>query len=265
MASDDRPFFQAPLKNLLSRSLLQKDSSIVVVCGGPTDKVILEELGFTNVTITNLDQRLEAGTFHPYSWEYQDAEALTFGDGTFDFGIVHQGLHHCRSPHRALLELYRVSRIGILGIEPRDSIWVRLLVKLGFGEDFELAAVVGNGFSAGGLRNSAIPNFVYRWSKREILKTLNSYSPWETPEVVFFNTLRINWERFSFLKSGFLKTAIRFGTPLLEGLSKFFPALGNRFGFLVLRPYLGKNLKPWIFIEDGKASLRKEWLTKRYR
>lgn len=265
MAAADRQFYQTLLKSLLSRSVLNKDSSIVVVCGGPTDKVILEELGFTNVTITNLDQRLDGEAFHPYSWAHQDAEALTFADGAFDFGIVHQGLHHCRSPHRALIELFRVSRLGVLGIEPRDSAWVRLLVKFGFGEDFELAAVVGNDFSAGGLRNSAVPNFVFRWSEREIMKVFNSYAPWETPEVVFFNTLRINWERYQFLRSGLLKTTIRFGAPLLECLARVFPALGNRFGFVVLRPGPGKNLKPWISFENGEVSPRKEWLARRYR
>ena len=39
-----------------------------------------------------------------------------FEDGAFDFVVVHQGLHHCHSPHRGLLEMYRVARRGGAGV-----------------------------------------------------------------------------------------------------------------------------------------------------
>jgi ubiquinone/menaquinone biosynthesis C-methylase UbiE len=52
--------------------------------------------------------------FAPFSWSFQDAEQLSFEDEAFDYVFVHAGLHHCASPHRALLEMYRVARRGIM-------------------------------------------------------------------------------------------------------------------------------------------------------
>ena len=48
----------------------------------------------------------------PYRWELADAEALPYEDDAFDWAVISAGLHHCRSPHAALLELYRVARRG---------------------------------------------------------------------------------------------------------------------------------------------------------
>ncbi len=75
----------------------------------------------------------------------QDVERLGFTDRAFDFVVVHQGLHHCHSPHRGLLEMYRVARRGVLAFEPRDTRLVRLGVRLGFGQEYEIAAVAENG------------------------------------------------------------------------------------------------------------------------
>jgi SAM-dependent methyltransferase len=68
--------------------------------------------------------------FAPFLWSFQDAERLTFAENEFDFCIVHSGLHHCYSPHRALLEMYRVARVGLLVFEPRDGALVRLGMRL---------------------------------------------------------------------------------------------------------------------------------------
>jgi ubiquinone/menaquinone biosynthesis C-methylase UbiE len=60
-----------------------------------------------------------------------DAERLTYGDGSFDVVIAHAGLHHCHSPHRALLEMYRVARKAAIAFESRDSRLIRTAVRLG--------------------------------------------------------------------------------------------------------------------------------------
>ena len=51
----------------------------------------------------------------------------------------------------------------------------RLACKLGFSEEYELSAIKKN--ISGGVDNTSIPNFVYRWTEREVLKLLNSYKP----------------------------------------------------------------------------------------
>jgi ubiquinone/menaquinone biosynthesis C-methylase UbiE len=82
----------------------------LVVCRGEFDRDTLLEEGYTAVTISNLDDRVRGDEFAPYAWSFQDAEALSFPDRSFDYCIVHAGLHHCASPHRALLEMYRAAR-----------------------------------------------------------------------------------------------------------------------------------------------------------
>ena len=116
-----------------------------MACGGQLDRDVLVGLGFSDVTITNLDRRLAANDFAPFRWAYQDLEQLTFDDAEFDFAIVHNGLHHCHSPHRGLLELYRVARQGVLVFEPRDTALVRLGVRLNLGQKYEVAAVSTTG------------------------------------------------------------------------------------------------------------------------
>ena len=81
-----------------------------------------------------------------------------------------------RKPHLAVLEMYRVSKIGTLIIEGNDSLLMRISGKLGMSEDFEVASV-DKANNLGGVEESGIPNYVYRWKEREIFKTLSSYDP----------------------------------------------------------------------------------------
>jgi len=48
--------------------------------------------------------------------------------------------------------MYRVAGRGVLAFEPRDTRLVRLGVRLGFGQEYEIAAVAGNGLRAALLR-----------------------------------------------------------------------------------------------------------------
>jgi ubiquinone/menaquinone biosynthesis C-methylase UbiE len=98
-------FYALTLTKLLNRGVLDRGHRILVVCGGRPDQEVLLGLGFQKVTISNLDERMTGNEFAPFEWSYQDAEALSCGDAQFDFCIVHNGLHHCYSPHRALLEM----------------------------------------------------------------------------------------------------------------------------------------------------------------
>lgn len=147
-------FYSETLRRLLNDGWMGLDSSVLVVCGAGYDRDVFHGLGFRRVTISNLDSRLasriDRSEFAPYPWSLQDVESLGFEDGAFDFVVVHQGLHHCHSPHRGLLEMYRVARVGVLAFEPRDTRLVRLGVKLGFGQEYEIAAVAGNGLRRAG-------------------------------------------------------------------------------------------------------------------
>lgn len=51
----------------------------------------------------------------------ENAEALSFGDGAFDWAVAKEALHHMQRPYLALYEMLRVSKKGILLIEPHNQ------------------------------------------------------------------------------------------------------------------------------------------------
>lgn len=81
-------------------------------------------LGFTpNVLATDiaedcLKMAKESG-FIP-NYKIENAEKLSFEDNTFDFALVKEAYHHFPRPSIALYEMLRVSKKGIVLIEPND-------------------------------------------------------------------------------------------------------------------------------------------------
>ena len=207
---------------------------------------MLRSLGFGYVTISNLDEGQKAG-IEPYMWRREDAENLSLADEGVDVAIVHAGLHHCRSPHRALLELYRVARVAAIAVESRDSVLMRLGVRMHAAADYELAAVAGQGLEAGGVANSSTPNFVYRWTEREIEKTLASYAPHVRHRVRYFHELELDYVRW-----GEHSTVRRLARPLGAAIARVLPSQANLFAFVIEKPCLPEDLQPWMRLDEGE-------------
>jgi SAM-dependent methyltransferase len=167
-------------------------ASILVVGGGQNDADVFSAAGFRNVTFTNLKPPAVV-TQGPFTTVAADAENLPFPDGTYDYTVAHAVLHHCRSPHRAMLELYRVAKQAAVAFEARDSAVMRFAERIGAGNPYEVSSVEANGGIAGGVRDKGVPNYVYRWTEREVEKTIASFAPHAHH--------RINW-------------AYGFGTPV---------------------------------------------------
>jgi SAM-dependent methyltransferase len=222
-------FYERVLGALLEQGLLERDLRILVVAGGEVDRAAFAALGFTDVTITNLS---EAGD------ERQDAEALGYPDDTFDVAVISAALHHCASPHRALLELYRVGRRGLVAFEARDSALMRLAQRLHVVDEYELTAVADNGFASGGVRNTQVPNFVYRWTEREVEKTIASAHPQRRHRFLYFRELELP---VSVLELGG-KSKWALAEKPLRLVTKAFPSQANLFAFAVFR----EGLQPWM-------------------
>jgi SAM-dependent methyltransferase len=230
---------------ILDKLEIKKSASIAVVCGGKYDANVLRTAGYQNVTISNIDeQQTDLG----FAWSYQDAENLTFLDESFDWVIVNAGLHHCTSPHRALLEMYRVCKEGVLLIEARDSLLMRSAVGLGLVPRYELEAVVIEGWKTGGVRNSAIPNFIYRWTEREVHKSIESAWPQFIHKYRYFYGLRFPSQRLSMTAFRPLNGPIKILVYLLQLIV---PKQGNKFGAAVIKT---GELKPWIDSSGTKMS-----------
>jgi SAM-dependent methyltransferase len=87
----------------------------------------------------------------------EDMERLSFADDAFDWSFVAAAIHHLPRPALGVYELLRVSRKGIVLIEPNDSWMTRLFVSLGLAQEYE-----------------DVGNYVYRWSRNEIVKLCRS-------------------------------------------------------------------------------------------
>lgn len=257
-------FYVDVITRLMRRGWMHPQDRVLVTCGGPIDRAALLSAGIKEAVISNVDERVAPAAFSPFEWSYQDAEHLTYEDRSFDIVVCHSGLHHCRSPHRALLEMYRVARKGLLVFEPRDGWLVRLGTKLGFGQEYEVAAVVANESTWGGVANSAIPNYVYRWSRREVEKTISSYAPEVTHEIAFFNALRIPEGALALQKKK-LRLAMAKGMLLIAKAVQYFPPLANNIAFFVRKPAPTEHLQPWLRNGAAGVGLNRDWISSRFK
>jgi SAM-dependent methyltransferase len=230
----------------------EENSTILVVCGTGDDAQVLRALGYANVTVTNLDSRRADG-IAPYAWEMQDAEALSYPDASFDWVIEASGLHHCASPHKALIEMYRVCRKGLLAMEARDSLVMKVAIALGLVPQFEQIGVATCGYETGGIRDTPTPNYILRWTEKDVHKVLESAYPAHLHEVRFYYGLRVpNYRLVMF--SPFKRAAASGLSGMLTLFNFAFPKQGNRFAWAALKT--GK-LKPWM--EPDGVHLRRDF------
>jgi len=260
-------FYEDVLGRFIRQGMIYpEDHSVLVVAGGELDRKAFLRHGFKRVTISNLDSRMTGTEYAPYAWSFQDAEDLKFADASFDFCVVHNGLHHCVSPHRALLEMLRVSRQGALLFEPYDNLVTRLGTRFGIGQQFEHAAVFYNDCSYGGVRNTMVPNYVYRFTRREILKAVECGEPYGPHRFFFTHQMRLPLHQLRGRRNRLVLLAAVGAWPFLKFFTFFIPSLANCFAALVLKPDLPRELYPWLKMKsDMTFEANQEWMATRYR
>ncbi len=157
--------------NQVNKYIRDKNAKILVLGAGALDKKVFEALEFKNVTYSNIESTTESDLN-----VFENLHDIQINDSKFDYCVAHACIHHSSKPHSAILELYRVSTKGALIIEARDSFISKIACKFKFSEEYELSAVKKN-ITTGGVDNTDIPNYVFRWTEREISKLLKSYKP----------------------------------------------------------------------------------------
>lgn len=252
-------FYYETIRRLLDDGWLVRDDDVLVVAGDHTDREVLLAAGLRSVTISNLDDMLAGDEFEPYVFSRQNAERLDLPDRSVDVAIVHQGLHHCRSPHRGLLELYRVARRGVVVFEPQETLLTRAGVRFGIGQQYEFAAVADHDLRHGGVENSDIPNFVYRWTRREARKTLASFDPTGAPRVRFFYDLRVPDEAASRIRSRPARVLGRVALPAVRTFLSAFPSQANAIAIVADRLDPRVDAHPWLSVGTDGVRSRAEW------
>lgn len=166
-------------KKQIVKNIKNKNSKILVLGAGKLDQKVFFELNYDNVTFTNIENSKEKNLNY-----FKNIHDIKLNDNSYDYCVAHACIHHSSKPHLAVLELYRVCSEGALIIEANDSLLSRLACKLRFSEEYELSAIQKNIIS-GGVDNTNVPNYVYRWTEREIIKLMKSFRPDLKHNIIF--------------------------------------------------------------------------------
>lgn len=110
-------------------------------------------IDFSEEAIGRANQRKEKYKFQA-EFKMGDAQNLSFSDNSFDIVSVHDGLHHLKDPAKAVREMARVSRKGIIIIEPAKCFITEIAILLGISLRYEG------------------PDFVYRLEEKETRRWL---------------------------------------------------------------------------------------------
>ena len=258
-------FAESVLKELLGDGTIARSDAVVAVCAGERERELFLHLAFTDVTITNIDEGDSGDRFPPFKWSQQDAQDLEFEDDSFDFGFVADGLHHCSSPHRAMLEMYRVARKGIIVIESRNNLLMRAANRLGLSPEFEVEAVVCSECQRGGVDNTEIPNYIYRWTETDFTKAISAFNPLGKHIFRFFHGLNLPYEAADWKTSKLKLYVVRATDPLLRGFTRVFRKQCNTMAMIALKPRIPEDLWPWLKLENGEVVLNREYAGRHFK
>jgi len=126
--------------------------SVLEICGG--SGMMAEKFARAGATVTGTDfspaaiarARERSRRYHfDGTFLVADAENLAFADRSFDIVAAHDGLHHLDNPERAISEMARVARRGILILDPARAALTKVAVWLGIAVEVAEAGNQGYG------------------------------------------------------------------------------------------------------------------------
>jgi SAM-dependent methyltransferase len=236
-------FYYQTIKALTQQKRIQPDHQVLVVCGTQLDRDVLSAAGCVYGVISNVDESVSANALSPFAFAHQNVEALTYANGSFDWVLVHHGLHHCREPHRALTEIYRVARHGIIVFEPCRNALVAIGRHLKVGQECEVHAVAANALTSGGVNNEAIPNYVYRFTAEELISTLRAYAPEFDLKAEVTYHMEIHWHDLREKRDRRPLWLARLAYPFLRLLIWIRPSMSNTMCVVIPK---SDTLHPWL-------------------
>jgi ubiquinone/menaquinone biosynthesis C-methylase UbiE len=244
--------------SVISEFIKDKNSSILVIGAQLADKVAFYSAGFTNVLLSGYDERKLA--YEPYEWVKENGMSLSFDEKTFDYVVTHNVLHHMSSPHKGLTEMYRVAKKGVLVFESRDSFIMQVAERFELTQKYEVAGC----YETSGVDGTNVPNFIFRWTEREIEKTINTFSP------AFKH--RFVYRYWSIYPDGpdlssFKKIILNFIRPFYFLFTKLFSKQQNGFAFFIEKPTDNSTLNPWLYFDNNKLRLEVDnnWVRNNYK
>ncbi len=233
------------LSRLIREGQISVDDSVLSIFSGEFDRAVLNRAGFRNVVFSNLASSVDADNRF-------DASRIPYPASSFDYVIAHAGIHHSSHPHEVVCEMYRVAEKAAIFFEAQDSWLMRLAVRLGTTTDYEWTSILDHGMVRGGVDDLPVPNYVYRWTRREVLKLVRSLDAAHVPDVRFFVEWDFTYRRivrrlqrspFRVLPVVFLGTGCAVAVKIANLL---FGRFGNMFAAVIRKSNVSQ---PWI--RDG--------------
>lgn len=256
-APKDKSCLLGVIGRYLNTCEVDRGQPVLALGGGPEDLEILSACGFGKIILSNLNT---AGLA-------LDAEDIALPDNSYPVVFANAVLHHCQSPHKAVGEMARVAQRHVLFIEPNDSLVLRFLVRSGFSFPYELAAVAAQQYLRGGMRDGPVPNYIYRWTAREVSKCVAAYHPERQFEIIahpFWDFYVNQYELLQRKESHVAWLARTLGPGnfinllhLAQAMFNVFPPLraqGNKFFCAISK----RDLQPWIEVREKSYSLRQQ-------
>ena len=223
---------------------LNKSSKILIVGAGIDDFKLFEENKFTNFTCSNFGGKKIDGK----NFKKIDINKIEELDESYDYVVAHACIHHCSKPHNGILEMYRVSKKGILVIESKDSLMMKVMTKLKLAEEYEISAINNpDSFGdQGGVDNSHIPNFVYRWTEIEVKKLINSYDPRYKYKINYEYEFEYS-NLFKKIENKIFKKLLKICFPLIVSILKLLiKKQANLFAFFIDKEKSKQSKHSWI-------------------
>ena len=141
-----------------------KGLSVLDICCG--SGMISEYYAEKGAKVSGIDlspEAVERGSIRSKRYNFQaefriaDSTNLPFPDNSFDIVSVHDGLHHLDTPKKAVKEMARLAKKGVIIIEPAMALITELSILLGVSLRYEGA------------------DFVYRFKKNELTSWLKEF------------------------------------------------------------------------------------------
>ena len=145
--------------------------SVLAVGANWREARLLREFPFDHIQLSGLTEpddalREELSRDARLDYERQNLECVALSSRSFDLVFCKEALHHLARPVLGLLEVLRLCRRGALVIEPHESLAGRLFASMGLASVYESDQAGNADFR---------DNYVYRWSRRQLVSILNSY------------------------------------------------------------------------------------------
>jgi len=142
---------------------------------------------------------------------------------------------------------------------------MKLANLLNLSPNYEIEAVISNNFQYGGVNNSLVPNYIYRWTEREFEKAITSHQPSTKHIFHYFYGLNLPYKQAKMKKSKLKYYILCLVTPFVYIFVKLLKKQCNSFCMIAQKPKIPQDLLPWLEFKNNKIAFNLNYGKKNLR